>query len=351
MTDYAVGAATEIRLARQASLLRAMLLLAACYGFVTGLTNFFVFSRPLIAAIDGLVLAGAVLSWLLLRQARLLWPVSLAVLTFYGLLLLFYFIASEARNYSLVWAAVLPPLAFFLLGSRGGTLFSALFSLLVLALFAMSYRQAPVMPLELPALLNLGAVLVAHCIIFRFSERSRELAYAELARLSQYDELTGLLNRRQFDAELRQHMALARRRGSSTAVLLVDLDHFKHINDRHGHLVGDRVLVEAGQCISAVVRATDSVGRWGGEEFVIVCPDTELSGASQVAEKVRRSLERSPLGDGVQLSASVGVAVDRSEESVESLLARADGALYRAKEQGRNRVVLEEVMETPVPAC
>ncbi|GAA4978912.1 sensor domain-containing diguanylate cyclase [Kineococcus glutinatus] len=152
------------------------------------------------------------------------------------------------------------------------------------------------------------------------------------------DGLTGLANRRTFDAGLDGHLARAERTGSPCSVLLIDLDHFKSVNDRHGHLAGDEVLTALAGVLAAGSRPGDLPARYGGEEFAVVLPDTDADAATAVAERLRAAVERMPAS--VPVTASVGVATcgPRHRTAVE-LLAAADEALYEAKAAGRNRVV------------
>jgi len=124
---------------------------------------------------------------------------------------------------------------------------------------------------------------------------------------------------------------------------MIDLDHFKKINDDCGHLVGDRVLGELAQRLARGVRAVDVVGRWGGEEFLLLCPNTDQDGAQAVAEKLRASVSAEPFQAGISLTISLGVAIATGKEAPDAVLDRADRALYEAKEAGRNRVVLSRV--------
>jgi len=161
---------------------------------------------------------------------------------------------------------------------------------------------------------------------------------AQLERLSVSDTLTGLSNRLRLDQVLGQEAARQARNGAPVSVILLDLDHFKAVNDQHGHPVGDRVLVTIGQLLKAGSRQTDEVGRWGGEEFLIVCRDTDLAGACALAQKLRERIAMQDFGGVGRRSASFGVAQLGDGEDVEGLVARADVALYRAKHAGRDRV-------------
>ena len=168
---------------------------------------------------------------------------------------------------------------------------------------------------------------------------------ARLEQLAQTDPLTQLLNRRALTETITAEMERALRYDSSLALLMVDLDHFKRVNDTHGHLIGDDVLRDVSSILRSLVRGNDVVARYGGEEFLIVLPETNDAGADAFAERVReaiaaRSFATRPREEGLRITASVGVATFPAAriETVEDLFARADAALYRAKADGRNRV-------------
>ena len=147
------------------------------------------------------------------------------------------------------------------------------------------------------------------------------------------DPLTGLRNRRSLDEALDSLIALMNRYGTQFSLVVFDVDHFKRINDRKGHLEGDRVLQQVARLLDESVRDTDIVTRFGGEEFVIVMPESDLAGASIFAERVRRAAERQ-----LELTISGGVAAALEGDTEQTLLNRADSALYMAKSSGRNCV-------------
>lgn len=175
----------------------------------------------------------------------------------------------------------------------------------------------------------------------QLTRANRELArYAEeVERLTLTDPLTELPNRRHFDAFLRQELEKVVRYQEPLSLLLLDLDHFKAINDTHGHLQGDEVLRRVANTLAAHIRGADAVARWGGEEFAVLAPKIALSAALELAERLRQAVSETELPQGIPaVTASIGVAEWVSGESAEGLLARVDRALYRAKETGRNRV-------------
>lgn len=184
--------------------------------------------------------------------------------------------------------------------------------------------------LALPAL-SLGAVMLANARLLN------DAAYA-----ADHDHLTGAPSRRAFFESAERELARARRHGGALALLLLDADHFKRINDTHGHAVGDAVLRDLVERTSEVVRKIDYVARLGGEEFGVLLPDTSFETARSVAERLRAALDRpaqsSPAAGGAAYTVSIGLAMLEKGEDLAGLMRRADAALYAAKAGGRNRV-------------
>jgi diguanylate cyclase (GGDEF)-like protein len=167
--------------------------------------------------------------------------------------------------------------------------------------------------------------------------------HAQVERLAAIDGLTGLLNHRAFHERLRYEWERAQRHGEPLALLMIDLDHFKRVNDTYGHQSGDRILKQVAVLLSRLARKVDTVGRYGGEEFAALLPKTTAQQAGKIAERLRKVVERHPFGpDGVVIpvTLSIGVASAPADATgPDHLVSVADKALYRAKEQGRNRTV------------
>lgn len=178
--------------------------------------------------------------------------------------------------------------------------------------------------------------------ILRLRRRMRQLLESkrELEKLSITDDLTGLHNKRWLLARLAEELSRAERYEEGVALILMDMDHFKRINDARGHLFGDEVLVAFSELLRQSFRNVDRIARYGGEEFAVVLPETDLEGARDAAERFRLAVEANTFA-GTALTISAGVAALEHAEaaSVESLLRQADEALYLAKRGGRNRVV------------
>jgi two-component system cell cycle response regulator len=162
-----------------------------------------------------------------------------------------------------------------------------------------------------------------------------------------HDSLTGLWNRGAILDMLQNELARSQRSRQSMAVIMADLDHFKNVNDTYGHLVGDRVLRDSALSMQTAIRSYDSIGRYGGEEFLIVAPGCELAEAGQIAERLREAVanKTTKLDSGValEITTSLGVAATNGNLNSEELLRAADDALYEAKRRGRNAVTVSRV--------
>ncbi len=163
----------------------------------------------------------------------------------------------------------------------------------------------------------------------------------QLEVLSVTDKLTGLFNRRKLDELIADELIRSRRYDAAFSIIMLDIDHFKRINDTYGHGVGDEVLVEVAQLLRENTRDADSLGRLGGEEFVVICRNGHPPAGEQAAQKLRDVLAKHSFPGVGQVTASFGVACCRGDDTAVTLLARADAALYRAKSSGRDCVELE----------
>ncbi len=191
---------------------------------------------------------------------------------------------------------------------------------------------------------------------FAYTDELEAQWQLKLAESALRDPLTGLSNRRHFEERLAAEIAAAQRHGRPVSVLLVDVDHFKSVNDGHGHLAGDEALKMVAAVLQDAVRREDVLARYGGEEFVVVARETELAGARALGERIRRAVERSRCawqGQEIALTVSIGVTVSagaahpEAGRSERELLEAADRALYLAKQGGRNRVVALPVHHQP----
>lgn len=182
--------------------------------------------------------------------------------------------------------------------------------------------------------------------ILRQAHDEVEAANKQLDRQARTDPLTGLANRLETDDVLNNERMRFDRYQYVFSIIMLDIDHFKSINDQYGHEVGDQILKQVAETLKTTCRESDVIGRWGGEEFLIVCPSTTLEGTEKLAESLRLNIERTQIDNRPPCTASFGVACVHPDDSVDGLMRRVDKTLYQAKKLGRNRVEVS-IIDTP----
>lgn len=218
-----------------------------------------------------------------------------------------------------------------------------------LGLDAYSHQRGPLSPMSEGGLtmvkwINIFIVFSMFASLAHFYRGAIVRAEKRLHLLATRDPLTGLSNRRHFQAMAEHEVTRSRRSGEPLALVMADVDFFKRINDHHGHGAGDTVLMHIGELLLHTGRQQDIICRWGGEEFLMLLPNTDAAGAEVVAERVRRtvgSFEVDHAGHSIASTLSFGTTTLRPDESLDDALRRVDRALYRSKAEGRNRVVSE----------
>ncbi len=209
---------------------------------------------------------------------------------------------------------------------------------------------SPVMYKGLPWLVMVSSIttMFMTCLFGYFFSQSVLEQHQQLSRMATKDALTGVGNRRALDQKMAELLATQNRKPYPLSVILLDLDHFKEINDDYGHMIGDQILIRVTEIIDGRIRATDALYRFGGEEFVIVSLELDLDQATRLAEQIRVLVENHELVSERPVTISLGVAQYTIGESAESWINRADEALYQAKKTGRNRVCAAASPHKPV---
>lgn len=279
------------------------------YGIIVGMTlvsTWFLVVQPLYQA--RLMVSITVLTWLFASHAYLIHVHGARSFAYrMALVVLVFSVLSQALRFATAW---LFPIGTGILDNTPQNL-----------IYVISY----------PFLMLLTAI----SLVLMATDRVR----AEFEHLASHDSLTNALTRRNLTEACQQELERCKRHGRMMAVLLIDIDHFKSINDRHGHQAGDRALVQFVQAVTSLLRRADVIGRLGGEEFVVVLPETSLEVARVVAERIRRTVAELRAPEG--FTVSIGVTTNRpGNDTVDALMARADHAMYKAKQAGRNRVEL-----------
>lgn len=324
----------------QRKLLRIVLVVMFVFSVLIGSLNVVFFNAYLIAAFNFISVVASVGIWGYFQLTRRLKVASWLLIIAVILNLSAFILSAKGAAYSIIWITVLPPLAFFLLGRRAGSWVTGIVFTTAIGFLILFMPELPTLSFSTGAVLNITEVSIILWLLFRFYEGSRQSAFQELERLSMIDKLTDIYNRSKLDDLLEANIQLAARTSLPLVVMLIDIDHFKRVNDRHGHLQGDAVLQQVASALKARIRSTDEVGRWGGEEFLLLCPGTSLQDGMQFAESLRLQIAKNIKIDGEAITLSFGLTEIRQLISPTEAIRQTDEALYVAKNSGRNRIVV-----------
>lgn len=250
----------------------------------------------------------------------------------------------ESLDYFSILALMVITLAMYLLPNR------IVFSQIVSVVFAILFFMYPIHKInslqihEFHRIIAYQAILLIYCNInYCWAEaykRKTFKANRELLEMSTKDPLTGVYNRKNFDDAVDHWISLSKRYGHPFSLILFDIDNFKAVNDTYGHIVGDRVLKDAASLIRQVIRETDVFARWGGDEFAILLPETNLQEARKLAERLQDHIaENNPLRSPTEITCSFGVTQYQEDDTKYSLLSRVDDLLLAAKAGGKNKIV------------
>lgn len=330
---------------RRVQLMETTLALMQVYFFAIGIMNITVFDLPAMAIVDFIGCALAIAIMVYFRYSNNVELVAWLTVVLIGAILVVFIQSTEGRNYALYWLTIFPPVAFFLLGRKVGFYLSVVFFVYCFSFIAIEspYWKPAVFKAE--ALSNMLLATTILILLFRHFELTRAEAFEALERknsqlelLSITDSLTGLMNRSKLDQTLAEQVAHAQLNSTPLCVMLIDIDYFKHINDNHGHLAGDQMLIEAAKILKQHSQDDVDMGRWGGEEFMCICPNIDGVSAGDIAERLRAVMADRQFENKLSLTISIGIGRFRHGDSVTALVRRADEALYQAKEDGRNCV-------------
>lgn len=318
-----------------------LLRLLALFGIVVAISDYLTGNFVISSAAVGIsVLAPLVLllsRWP--RFARL--PLRFSYWLLFAMFLLGSFTQLPYRPERAVWITLFPVAYFYLGGLRLGAILSLASLVILLTSYvaspALLGRQATFAPYAFGQCV--GAFVLITVLAYLY-ERIRTRQTERLEAQAERDTLSGLLNRRGFVAQAERIRQQALRFGHAYAVVLLDVDDFKQVNDRWGHAAGDELLVRVAALLGQCTRKADLLARWGGEEFILLLPQITLEHACAAAEKMRALVQAESIDHG-PVTISVGVALHDAAENLEATINRADRAMYRAKEAGKNRVVCE----------
>ncbi|WP_244325704.1 GGDEF domain-containing protein [Shewanella aestuarii] len=273
--------------------------------------------------------------------------VSSIIITYSLYILMFYLILTGGvANTGPLWISIVPPVTVYIHGLRKGLINISIFvSIAAFIMFSPNIiEQQALYPIEFKLRIIYSFLTIS--FLSALYEYSRTGLYNsalalnnKLNYLAHFDELTGLRNRRSAEIILDDHVLKAKS-GATFSVLLCDIDFFKQVNDKYGHNIGDKVLVETANVFTKLLRDTDYVSRWGGEEFLFILPDTNINEAYDIAERIRTAVAQhqvSLMDHDISVTISIGIQEHRGIMSLDNLISLADKYLYEAKRAGRNR--------------
>ncbi len=282
-----------------------------------------------------------------------IWQIHLLYLlgAVFGSLLGFYDISSTYEYFDILYNFISLPILtifliyFFIKGDKQTKLISA--SFLIISMYwlyssLIAYGVVPWVEYPSDVAIFLCLLLLSYSIVKNLNyTKELEDAKEELTVLSSTDYLTKLYNRKEIDSLLNKCQSICQRYSDSFSIILLDIDDFKQVNDTFGHLVGDKFLIELGNILTTNTRDVDFVGRWGGEEFLIICPKTKSEEAIVIAEKLRAKIENHSFENVGKKTASFGISTYTQADNLTTLLSKADEAMYKSKKEGKNRVSLK----------
>ncbi len=330
---------------RRAVMLNFSLTLLIISFLIYGLYNVALHDDYVMASTQfgGVILGSALLVYFkLTHNVNIAAPLGVGL--FIACLTAFLFI-DQTIEYNLVWSLIVPAVSYFILGRRAGTIISGLFALFLISFMLWIIPAIGGTRPHVDTLINLSGTYILMVIIIRYFEVSRAAAHDELVatnlhllRMSATDKLTSLYNRMKLDETLALEISRAETSLKPLSVIMLDLDDFKRINDEHGHIEGDSVLIQIAYMMRSIVPNTMTIGRWGGEEFMIVASHTDVVAATNVAERLRAAIEEFLFDGKIRTTISLGVAAWTPGDTVETLVRKSDHAMYASKNRGKNVV-------------
>ncbi|MEC7815720.1 MAG: GGDEF domain-containing protein [Pseudomonadota bacterium] len=322
------------------AVLKALLGLTLVAGLIFFTLNIQRQNYPLALAELGMALYSAYI-FFAIRRTRHLERWILAYIFPFCITMMFALTTPRATSTVFAWVLLIPILSHLLLGRRLGLWISGLFMTTAAIIFYLKYRDVPEMMSALP-IANMGIMALTILAFSHIYEITREQSENRLLKLAQTDPLTGLANRARLNEAFAQQVKVSQREGLPVALIVLDIDHFKSVNDRFGHDAGDLALEHVARIFRSRIRATDLASRMGGEEFVILLHNATAADAVKAANKIRHALEQAPLdyeGQTIAMTLSGGVAqLGPDGHDLRSLISHADRCLYKAKAGGRNRI-------------
>ena len=316
------------------------------------LINFFLYDKIALAIADT---AAAIISlyalYLLRKSKKLQTIITISSINIF-LFFLVYIALNQNNEFGLIWTIFLPIFIIPLNGHKRGLLISLAFYTIafVIAYFGIgiwndnSWTFHSYIRFVLASLVLVYIIYVTELAIYRsnlllYKKEIKEKEYIQkLRQMADKDTLTQLYNRRRIDEIITKEIAIAKRYNTSLCLAIIDIDFFKNVNGTYGHNIGDITLVTFAKELSRLLRQTDYIARWGGEEFVILFTHTSLNDAAKKCQELRKAIKKTKFQSVPELTCSIGLTDGTNKQNIDEFVEKADDALYKAKEYGRDRV-------------
>lgn len=263
---------------------------------------------------------------------------SYAVVGIVVAILIMYISLTENINNSIFWIMIIPPVSFSLLGMRVGSFVTVFF--LTYFIITLNQENLAISNSNFISYLNISAAFIITALEIGYNEYARRETQfyltkksKEFEKMAEIDCLTKLVNRGKIDRSFDEEISKEK---PKLSIIFADLDMFKNVNDSHGHISGDHVLIEVANIMKNVAGEKDIVGRWGGEEFLIVCPDKGIKQTLELAEIIRKKIAEYVFIDGIRITISIGATEYIEKDTVDTMLKRTDQAMYNSKDRGKN---------------
>lgn len=327
---------------RKLVFLNSFLILGIFAFVVMGLYNVFFFNYPKYVLVDVFMIISCAISFFFLRKYQKEQFVIFYISFIVALFVLSFTYINHNKNFGLIWVYFVPPFLIFLNGHKKGLIFSFIFLALILIIMNVNYTKWQEIGWHTGDSLRFYIALVFDVFFAFVSEYIFSKLQSELEKLSITDALTGLSNRRRIDEIMKKEVEKRNRLQFPLTFVILDIDDFKKINDKYGHLKGDDVLRQIAKIIAKNIRIYDSVGRWGGEEFCLILPQTSLNNALVILERLRKTIENTKHDIDEVVTCSFGVCSTENEKiSQTQLIKKADLSLYQAKKEGKNKICFQ----------
>ncbi len=323
---------------RKKHLLKHFLFWGAIITGSFSVANIFIFDLFLLAIIEFFVSAYCIWAFYFFRKTDNYILTAWLTVFMTALVVLATPLTLKGVQNSFIWVSLFPLIAFYLLGTKRGLIAHILFSSVAIAIAVYGLLNWTD-NIGVETLANLTGILVTCGAFVFFYEYTKDEAFRHIHTISRTDELTRAWNRKMFNEVLAREVSYSIRYKRPLSLIMTDIDFFKSINDNSGHGEGDNILVEFTSLLQKHIRSSDSLSRWGGDEFVIILPNQNAQNAQLLADKLRGLVEKQLFKKAGTITSSFGVTEFRLNESVDTLIGRLDSALYQAKAQGRNKVI------------